>query len=401
MSEPRRVRIAEATYGEREIEAVTKVLREQPLQLVDGPHCAAFEARAAAAIGVEHAVLVNSGSSANLLALAALELPAGSEVITPALTFGTTVAPLLQLGLVPVFVDVAPGRLVPTDMAAIAAAVSPTTSALMMVDLVGDVPDWAALRELADRHELALIEDACDTFAPGWDGGPAARFADVCTTSFYASHMLTTGGIGGMVGTHDAALATRIRLLRGWGRRSAGQGEPEAIVQRQSKVAGAVYDTKYTFDVPGYNFLPSELGAAFGLIQLDRMAGVRVKRAAHVARLTELLARWPGAFEVPVLPERAQTTWHAFVFQVLDASPVSRDALRAGLEARGIQTRMVLTGNITGHPMVRDARHRVVGTLGSADAWMARGLMIGCHQGLTEADLVYVAGCFEDLMGAP
>jgi len=272
MSEQHTIYIAEATYGDEEIEAVARVLREQPLQLVDGPKCAAFELRAAAAIGVEHAVLVNSGSSANLLALSALELPRGAEVITPALTFGTTVAPLLQLGLVPVFVDVAPGRLVPDDMQAVEAAIGPNTRALLMADLVGDVPDWAALRELADRYSLVLVEDACDTFAPRWDGGPAARFADVCTTSFYASHMLTTAGIGGLVGTNDEVIATRIRLLRGWGRRSAGQKEPQEFAQRQSTIAGETYDTKYTFDAAGYNFLPSELGAAFGL---DLSTGLR------------------------------------------------------------------------------------------------------------------------------
>ncbi len=127
---------------------------------------------------------------------------------------------------------------------------------------------------------------------------------------------------------------------------------------------------------------------------------MRTKRNSHVARLTELLKRWPNAFEVPVLPQRAQSTWHAFVFQVLDWSPISRDALCKALETRGIQTRTVLAGNITRHPMVKQVPHRIVGTLESADAWMANGLMIGCHQGLTEADLAYVEDCFEDVMGS-
>ncbi|MCA9566778.1 MAG: DegT/DnrJ/EryC1/StrS family aminotransferase [Myxococcales bacterium] len=374
-----RVHIAEAVYGDAEIDAVVRVLREQPLALVAGPQCARFEARACDILGVGHSTLVSSGSSALLLALAALQLPPGSEVVTPALTFGTTVAPLVQLGLVPVFVDVAPGRLV-VDPGSVEAAVGPATRAVLVPDLVGDVPDWAALRTLCDSRGLALVDDAADTWAPLWDGRSTASWADVGITSFYASHMLTLAGTGGLVATDDPTLARRIRQLRGWGRRSAADGEPDTLDARETTLDGVPYDTKYAFDLPGYNMLPSEAGAAFGLVQLDRMDDVRTARARHHARLAEVLRS--RGLAVPTLPDRATSTWHALAFRT-----PHRDALAAHLEAHGIQTRPVLAGNLVRHPMVARAPHRVVGTLTEADGWMREGLMIGCHQGLDEAQL--------------
>jgi CDP-6-deoxy-D-xylo-4-hexulose-3-dehydrase len=381
-----RIHIATASYGAEEIAAVTAVLEEQALSLVAGPRCRTFEARAAGILGVEHTLLVNSGSSALLLALASLDLPRGSEVITPALTFGTTVAPLIQLGLVPVFVDVAPGRLV-VDVAAVEAAIGPRTRAVVVPDLVGDVPDWSALRTLADAHDLRLIDDAADTWAPRWDDRSTAAWADVGITSFYASHMLTLGGTGGLVATSDPARARQIRLLRGWGRRSAVRDESEQ--DRTTLLDGEPYDAKYVFDAAGYNLLPTETGAAFGLVQLDRMPRVRAARARHHARLAALLE---GRAEVAHLPARATSTWHA-----LAARFPHRDATQATLEREGIQTRPVMAGNLVRHPMVRDAPHRVVGPLTEADRWMREGLLLGIHQDLTDAAFAHYAAVLERL----
>jgi CDP-6-deoxy-D-xylo-4-hexulose-3-dehydrase len=374
----RRIHIAEARYGDEEIQAVTEVLRQQPLALVAGPQCERFERSAMAALGVDHALLVNSGSSALLLALSALQLPRGTEVITPALTFGTTVAPLLQLGLVPVFVDVLPDRLI-VDPSAVAMAIGPATGAILVPDLVGDVPDWTALRTLADAHDLALVDDAADTWAPRWDDRSTASWADIGITSFYASHMLTLGGVGGLVATRDPVLAHRVRQLRGWGRRSAVLGEAEAG-DRTVAMGESAYDAKYVFDVPGYNLLPTETGAAFGNVQLTRMEAVRAQRAHNHERLAGVV-RSVGA-TVPQLPARATSTWHALAF----ATP-HRDSAARHLEAHGIQTRPVLAGNLVRHPMVANAPHRVVGGLVESDRWMRQGLMVGCHHGLDDVDL--------------
>lgn len=383
----RRIHIAEAIYGDAEIDAVTEVLRTQRLSLVAGEQCARFEQQAADELGVAHSLLVNSGSSALLLALSALELPRGSEVVTPALTFGTTVAPLLQLGLVPVFVDVAPGRLV-VDLEAVEAAIGPRTRAIVVPDLVGDVPDWEALRQLADAHELRLVDDAADTWAPRWKDRSTASWAHIGITSFYASHMLTLGGVGGMVATADDLLAERVQQLRGWGRRSALRGESEQ--NRAAAVDDVAYDAKYVFDRAGYNLLPTETGAAFGLVQLGRMPKVRAARARNHAWLREAVG---DRAAVPTLPESAASTWHAFVMRVHD-----RDRVAATLETQGIQTRPVLAGNLVRHPMVQHAPHRVVGSLGVADDWMAHGLMVGCHQGLTDDDLKAMAAVLDDVL---
>lgn len=383
----RRIHIAEADYGADEIQAVLDTLDRQRLALVAGPRCDAFERRAAEELGVASTILVNSGSSALLLALSALALPPGSEVITPALTFGTTVAPLLQLGLVPVFVDVAPGRLVVTPEQ-VASAIGPATRAILVPDLVGDVPDWAELRSLADTHGLALVDDAADTWAPAWDGRSTASWADIGITSFYASHMLTLAGTGGLVATDDPLLAERVRTLRGWGRRSAAGGEKESIEARATDVDGRPYDTKYTFDVAGYNLLPSEIGAAFGLVQLERMEGVRTRRAQNHAQLAGWLQAHPDRFEVPGMPGRATSTWHALPFRVRGAG--QRDRLARHLESHGIQTRPVLAGNLTRQPLLRHAPHRIVGALDEADRWMDEGLMIGIHQRLEQADLEWM-----------
>lgn len=384
----RRIHIAEAVYGDAEIDAVTDVLRHQRLALVAGEQCARFEAAAAATLGVPHTLLVNSGSSALLLALAALDLPRGSEVITPALTFGTTVAPLLQLGLVPVFVDVAPGRLV-IDPDAVEHAIGPRTRALVVPDLVGDVPDWAHLRQLADAHHLMLVDDAADTWAPRWDDRSTADWADIGITSFYASHMLTLGGVGGMVATRHDDLSDTVRQLRGWGRRSALRGESERPEDRAADLDTLAYDAKYVFDRAGYNLLPTETGAAFGLVQLEKMPEVRRLRAAHHTRLAAFVERFA---HVPRLPARATSTWHALPFRVDDRQPVVDH-----LEARGLQTRPVLAGNLVRHPMVQRAPHRVVGELSEADAWMRGGVMIGCHQGLSEDDLCWMETVLEEL----
>lgn len=383
----RRIHIAEATYDDAEIDAVTAVLRRQRLALVAGEQCARFEQRASEELGVSSSLLVNSGSSALLLALSALQLPRGAEVITPALTFGTTVAPLLQLGLVPVFVDVAPDRLV-VEPETVAAAVGPRTRAIVVPDLVGDVPDWEALRTLADANDLRLVDDAADTWAPRWGDRSTAAWADLGITSFYASHMLTLGGVGGLVATSDPMLADRVRQLRGWGRRSALRGESES--DRSAALDDVPYDAKYVFDRAGYNLLPTETGAAFGLVQLDRMPAVRAARARHHAFLREVVG---GRAVVPQLPSAATSTWHAFVMRVSN-----RDRVAAQLEAHGIQTRPVLAGNLVRHPMVRNAPHRVVGSLAVADDWMAHGVMIGCHQGLSSADLDTMATVLDGVL---
>jgi len=392
----RRVWYARATYGEAEIAAVTEALRERALTLTGGPAVHAFEARVAALMGQEHGVMVNSGSSALMLAVASHDLPAGSEVITPALTFATTVAPVIQLGLRPAFVDVEPDSFV-VDVDRVQAMIGPRTSAILVPDLVGNVADWPRLRALADAHGLALIEDAADTLGPTWDGAPTGRFADTTIASFYASHIITCAGTGGLVAMKDAEQAARARQLRGWGRRTARAGESEDLQARLSvPLDGEPYDAKYVFDALGYNFMPSEIGAAFGLVQLDGLEQASRARRANVERHRALLGRWPEWYRLPVQRPQVRTAWHGFAFTLADQAPFSRNELQRFLEERGVQTRAVMTGNILRQPALRgvDVRRDPAG-YAEADRVMRRGLMIGCHQALVHEDHQAIAAAFE------
>lgn len=386
-----RVFYAKAVYGAEEVAAVTDVLTHRPLELMGGPTVETFEARIAALFGKRHGLMVNSGSSANLLAIAALDLPRGSEVITPALTFSTTVAPLVQHGLVPAFVDVEPDTYV-IDAARVEDMVGPKTRAMMIPNLIGNLPDWAALRAIADRHGLVLVEDSCDTLGYEYRGGTTGEVTDVAVTSFYASHVMTCAGFGGLLAFNDPALERRARLLRGWGRSSSLFAESERSEDRFGvEMDGVPYDNKFVFEGIGYNFLPSALAAAFGLVQLERLPGFIEARIRNFARLHELFASYDRWFILPRQRADTRTAWLAFPLIVRDDAPFRRRELQEHLEALGIQTRTVFTGNILRQPGFRNIERRDhPARYPHADQVMRGGMLLGCHQGLDPEQLAYM-----------
>lgn len=391
----RRIYYGQAVYGEEEIRAADAVLREQPLRLMDGPAVGEFEARVAALYGKRFGLMVNSGSSANMLAIAALQLPAGSEVITPALNWSTTVAPLLQHRLKPVFVDVEPDTFV-IDASHIEAMIGPDTRALLVPDLIGNAAEWEVLADIARRHGLYTVHDSADTIGGSYRGEGTGAFSDITTTSFYASHMITCAGFGGMLCCDDPELLARARLLRGWGRRSSLSGETEELSSRfAGDIDGEPYDSKFIFDAAGYNFLPSEFAAAFGLQQLERLPGFIDSRLRHFAQLKEFFA----AYEHVLVPSRqhpgARTAWLAFPLLVRENAPFDRITLQRHFEERGIQTRPIFTGNILRHPGFRDMDCRTAAAgYPNADRVMHGGLLLGCHQGMDAADLAFVTQVF-------
>ncbi len=393
----KRVLYAQAVYGPDEIDAVVDVLRNRPLTLMTGPSVAEFERRVATLFGKRYGLMVNSGSSANTLAIAALELPAGSEVITPALTFSTTVAPLLQQGLVPAFVDVESDTF-NIDASQIEQMIGPKTRALMVPNLIGNLPDWPALRALADRHRLKVIEDSADTIGYLLRGAPLGAMSDVATTSFYASHVVTCAGFGGMVMFGDEALCRRATLFRGWGRSSSLSKESEAVEDRFGvTVDGIPYDSKFVFEGIGYNFLPSELAAAFGLVQLDRLDGYIETRVRNFATLREFFRGYEKWFMLPRQCAETRTAWLAFPLIVRDEAPFTRRDVQVHLEGRGIQTRTVFTGNILRQPGFRGiARRENPQGYPNADRVMRGGLLIGCHQGLDDAAIEYIRESFRE-----
>lgn len=392
-----RVFYAQAVYGEEEIEAVTSVLRSNSLALMDGPKVHEFEARVAKTFGKSTGLMVNSGSSANALATASLGLAAGDEVITPALTFSTTVAPLVQQGLIPVFVDVEPDTYV-IDPTRIEAMISPKTKALMIPNLIGNLADWKAIKAIADKHGLMTIEDSADTIGSLLDGAPTGSLSDIATTSFYASHVMTGAGFGGMACFNDDALFRRAKQLRGWGRSSSLIGESEAIEDRFNvEVDGIEYDSKFVFGDVGYNFLPSEISAAFGLVQLDRLPDYGDRRQRHFARLTEFFAEYEQWFMLPRQQPDTETYWLALPLIVREDAPFSRRDLQIHFESNNVQTRTVFTGNILRQPGFANVAHRADPRgFANADRVMQGGILLGCHQGMDESQLEYVCDVFRE-----
>jgi CDP-4-dehydro-6-deoxyglucose reductase, E1 len=391
----KRILYAEAVYDEHEIDAVVGVLRSRAHSLMNGPAVREFEQVIAGLFGKSDGLMVNSGSSANLLAVSSLQLPPGSEVITPALTFSTTVAPIVQNGLIPTFVDVGPDTYV-ADVTQIEELIGPQTRALLIPNLIGNLPDWTTIRSLAIQHQLVSIEDSADTVGAHYDGTPTGPLSDISTTSFYASHVMTAAGFGGMLCTNDAQLARRAKLLRGWGRSSTLSDESELIDDRfEIELDGIAYDNKFVFEGVGYNFLPSELSAAFGLAQYRSLATFIQRRIDNFHRLFNFFAAYEHWFVLPKQSSRVRTGWLAFPLTVRADAPFERRELQIHFETYGIQTRTVFTGNILRQPGFRRIpRRERQGGYPNADAVMRGGLLLGCHQGLSPEDIDRICEVF-------
>ncbi|MEO8927288.1 MAG: aminotransferase class I/II-fold pyridoxal phosphate-dependent enzyme [Caulobacteraceae bacterium] len=391
-----RVPYALSVSGEEEIEAVTRVLRSGTLP---GANVRAFEAKLAPLFGKSRAVMCNSGSSALTLGLGAFELPAGSEVITPALTFSTTVATQVQAGLIPAFVDVDPATFNILE-GKVEEMINPATRAIVCPNLMGNIPDWDALRAIADKHGLLVLEDSADTLDSKLHGRPTGERADICTTSFYGAHIINCAGNGGLLAMNDETFESRARVLRGWGRRSSIFAESESVNARFGiEIDGIAYDAKYVFDKVGYNFEPSELGAAFGLEQFKRLPGFLKSRQATFERHKAFFARHEEFFILPTVIPGADVTWYAFALTVRDGAPFSRNDMQIFFEQRGIQTRPVFTGNILRQPGFKAiARREAIGGYPGADLVTRGGFVIGCHQGLSEEQLAHVYQTAEDFL---
>lgn len=384
-----RVLYAKATYGEEERKAVKSVL-DTPESLVGGEYTETFEERVSSIFGKSHGVMVNSGSSANLLAFELADLEPGTEVITPIVTFSTTVGPIVQKDLTPVFTDVGLGDY-QVDVAQVEQAISPETGALMIPNLLGNVPDMARLRALADEHDLVYIEDSADTIGAKVDDEPTGTYSDISTTSFYGSHVITAFGSGGMVSVDEEEARDRLRVLRGWGRSSAVD-ESANIEERYANRIGEIqYDSKFIFEEIGYNFLGLEASAAFGLEQLDKLEEFARRRRANYGRLQEFFATFDDYFILPEQRDEVTTSWLGFPITVRDGAPFSRVALAKHLEHQNIQTRPLFSGNLLRHPAFESIpRREIVNEYPIADHIMRGSLVIGCHQSLSNGQLNHV-----------
>ncbi len=383
-----RVPYALTVFGEEERRAVADVL-STPM-IVPGERVKVFEKKIAAMFGHKYGVMVNSGSSANLLALELLGLPKGAEVITPVLTFGTTIAPLLQKGLVPVFVDCIPGQYL-VDIAEVERAITKKTKALMIPSLIGNVPNYKKLQRLAQKHHLFLIEDSCDTLGPTIGGKPTGTYTDISTTSFYASHIITAGGTGGMICFDRDDWYLRAKMLAGWGRSSAINESETASERFANTIDGVPYDGKFIFREIGYNFQSTEISAAFGLEQLKKFKRFWKTRDHAFRYLLRFFSQYEKYFILPVQDPSVSTAWLAFPLVVRDDAPFSRHEFVTFLEERNIQTRPIFTGNALKQPAFSDIPCRVSkkGYPG-ADLVMRGSVLLGCHHGMTEAMLKHL-----------
>tara|TARA_B110000196_G_scaffold143881_1_gene124518 strand:- start:319 stop:1470 length:1152 start_codon:yes stop_codon:yes gene_type:complete len=354
-------------YGQEEIDAVVESLKSGWLG-GQGPKSIEFEEKIAKRFGKKYGVFVNSGSSACLLAIAALDLPKGTKIITPSCTFATTVAPIIQLGYVPVFVDVDLTTYC-ANFDQIMAKITDDTSALMLPNLIGNKPDWPRIKKaLIDmgREDIYLIEDSADTLTKTPE-------TDVATTSFYASHVITAGGVGGMVMYNDKKHVTKCLQYRDWGRLG---DDSEIVADRFNHVVdGIPYDHKFLYSVLGYHMKASEMNAAFGIVQLERFKTNSGIRRANFERYLENLK---DVKELTLPDDSLQPNWLAIPFQT-----ENRFDLLSFLEENNIQTRVTFAGNVTRHPVYRE----YLEDFKNADLIMKNGFLLGAHHGMTLEDV--------------
>ena len=385
-----------AVYDNKEINASLSVLKKKSLTLIDGPAVKSLESKIAKLFGKKYGLMVNSGSSANLLAFASLGIKKGSEVITPTLTFSTTVAPIYQLGLIPHFIDVDENTFV-AKIEQINKAINKKTKAIIIPNLLGNVPDWKKIHKIAKDNNLLLIEDSADTIGYKINNKNYGLYSDITTNSMYASHIITGAGFGGMVCFNDKKIYEKAKLLRGWGRSSAVFNESEGIGKRfNTKVDGIPYDGKYIFSDIGYNFLPSEISAAFALEQLKKLPKNINKRVFNFDILKKYFSKYSDLFDLPKQNKRLKTPWLAYPLLIKEKSKIKRQKLQIFLEKRGIQTRTIFTGNILRQPVMKKRIYKKVKNSEiNSNKVMKNGILIGCHHGLNIKDLNYIKKNFD------
>lgn len=354
------------------------------------------------------AMLVNSGSSANLVAASALTSPMlgerrikpGDEIVTVAAGFPTTVNPIIQIGAVPVFVDVELGTYVPT-LDSIAAAIGPKTKGVMIAHTMGIPFDAAAVADLCRKHGLWLVEDCCDALGTKLHGRHVGTFGDLATLSFYPAHHITMGE-GGAVATDDPQLARLARSFRDWGRDCyCSGGHNGTCRQRFTQQFGTLpfgYDHKYVYSHIGYNLKVTDIQAAIGCAQMRKLPGFIAARRKNWAHLRESLQPFADRLILPETPADSEPSYFGFVITVRDNAGFTRNKLTAFLEAAKVETRNLFCGNLIRHPAYSDIPHRIVGDLANTDAIMNNTFFVGVYPGMDDAQLGYIAETFRAFM---
>lgn len=376
-------------YDKNEISAVTATLAKSTQM---GKAVSKFEKKISKMFGKKYGLMVNSGSSALILALKSLNLKAGSEIITPCLNFGTAVSSIMLNNLIPVLVDV-DIRTLQINPNLIEKKITKKTKAILIPNLIGNIPDWKKIKQIAIKNKLFIIEDSADTLGAKIKKKPTGIFSDISITSFYGSHVISCAGNGGMLLTNNKNIYVKSKVLRSWGRLSTLLKDSENINKRLNiKLKGFDYDRKFVFSEVGYNFEPSEIGASFGLVQLGKFKLFSSLRNKNFKYHFNFFKKINKFFLTPVVNKDVYTNFLAYPIILKPNKYFDRKDLQIFLEKNKIQTRPIFSGNILRHPAFTNiiSSKNKLNKFKNADYIMKNGILIGCHQGLKNEEINYI-----------
>ncbi|MCE9629057.1 MAG: aminotransferase class I/II-fold pyridoxal phosphate-dependent enzyme [Candidatus Vogelbacteria bacterium] len=384
----RQITYGGALIGQEEKDAIIKCINKgDGRNWQQGEEGALMEKEACDQIGLKYGILTNSGSSAGLLALSALELPKGSEVIISAVTFPTIFNIILQCGLVPVVVDAKVGTYV-FDIDEVEKAITKKTKAIIAVHAVGNPVDWVGLKKVAQKYKIKTILDNCDGWGTSINGKKVETYADISFTSFHAAHIVSMG-VGGGVFTNNKELAVNVRMYRDWGRQ-ANTDKPHTC-----KTLPKDYNPRFVYDKIGYNFQILELQAAMGRVQLRKADKIKKLRKDNFDYLVKHLSKYKDLI-MPTTVKGSDVCWFALPLTYTG----DRGKLVAHLEKNGIETRSMFAGNITRHPAYRDSKYRLGSKLKEADYILEHSFWIGVHPRYTQEDREYIISVFDEFLGS-
>lgn len=400
------VRYAGRVFDEKEIQSL--VDSSLDFWLTEGRYAAEFQELFASYVGTDFAILTNSGSSANLLAFTALTSPtlgdkalkAGDEVVSVAAGFPTTVNPILQNGLIPVFCDVEIGTY-NVRMSDLEKAIGPKTRAIFLAHTLGNPYPLDRIIELVKKHDLWLIEDCCDALGSRYQGRHVGTFGHVATCSFYPAHHITIGE-GGMIFTSDPVIARAVTSFRDWGRDCYCQGgENNTCGKRFSGKYGSLpvgYDHKYVYSHIGYNLKVTDMQAAIGVEQMKKLPGFVERRKDNFRKWTNGFQKWTSKFLLPTATKNSDPSWFAFPVTIKSEAGFSRNELAAYLNSHHVETRNLFAGNLLKQPAYLNIPHRVVSDLGNTDTIMNNTFFLGTYPGLTDEQIGYTLKTIEEFL---
>ena len=389
---------AKTVYGREEIDAVVKCLSESTQM---GKYSREFESKIANLFNKKSCLFVNSGSSALYIGIEALDLPVGGEVITPALTFSTTIGCLAKNNLVPVFIDIEPLTYC-IDTSQIEEMITDKTVAILAPNLMGNLCNWPEIREIANKYNLLVIEDSADTLGATFEDNKSSGFyTDMSITSFYGSHIINCAGNGGALTLNNPKAIENAKLLRSWGRSSSLFDEKSESIENRFNVNldGLDYDAKFVFEKIGYNLEGSEIGAAFGLAQLKKLEQNIKTRQDNFNLQCNFFKKYQNLFCNPIELPGCKTAWLAFPILIKKEANFSRKEFQIYLEERAIQTRVVFTGNVLRQPMCKEINKRTRKEgYPNSDAIMERGVLLPLHHGMTADMFERLHNCIDEFV---